>query len=177
MTPRRKVLIALWAFAILSIAAIVIAAIYRSNQPTEPVSTQGTQTTTTDPTTGETIIETEGKVPEGATSQGVLILGLSKLNEYGISSVQTDIVNDAFVDYAADKSTNTKVERISLDSTNMTMTINQDTGQTDITAEVVINQKERQKVLLSYMGTKDMLVRFYSLATGEQTFISEGDLH
>ena len=175
MSPRKKIIIAVWVFVALSVLAIIGAIIYRVTQG--PMSRDGEQTVSTDATTGETVIRTEGKAPEISTTDGVLILGLTKIIDYGVGSFQVTLARNAFVEFAKEQTSENTIERISLDPNGLRNVINQETGETTITGEVVINQKTRQRVSLSYIGTNDMLVTIYDRETDEILFSSSRDAH
>jgi hypothetical protein len=172
MMSRRKLILIIITFAVLSVVGIISAIVYRVTHDSGPAV--GEVTSTVDQTTGETVISTEGKVPELAESDGVLVLGAAKLLSYGVSSVQVDRINSALNDYGL---TNETYKRISIDPNKITMVINPDSGQTDITTEIAVNNDVRQKVVMSYVGTTDMLVRIYATSDNAELFSSGDDEH
>ena len=176
MTARTKIIIAAVAFGLICIAAIIGAIINQANQPTsdQPRAT-GEQTTTYDPVTGEEIVETEGKAPEGLVEEGVLLLGFSKLSDLGMSLQQIEFAKIAIQDYATNDLEDAR--RISLDPNTLSQTVAADTGQVDITGDIVIDNETRQRATFSYVGYNDVLVRVYDKSTNEELCISAQDQH
>lgn len=176
MSPRRKILIGIGAFIAISIIAITIAIIYRVTQG--PLSSNiGEQTITVDETTGEQIIETVGQTEEALTNRGIVTLGFSRLIDYGVGSFQVELVNNSLDAYAEQQGNDLEIKRISLDPKNLTFNLNQETGESVITGEIVINQDKRQKITFSYMGTNDMLITINDKETDIQLYTSSLDGH
>lgn len=176
MTARTKIIIAAVVFGLICIAAIIGAVINQANQSaSEQPRATGEQTTTYDPVTGEEVVETEGKAPEGLVEGEVLLLGFSKLSDLGMSLQQIDFAKIAIQDYAVNDLEN--AERISLDPNTLSQTVSSDTGQVDITGDIVINNETRQRATFSYIGYTDILVRVYDKTTDEELFTSAQDQH
>lgn len=176
ISPRRKLLIGISAFIAISIIAITVAIVYRVTQG--PLSSNiGEQTVTVDETTGEEIIETVGQTEEALTNRSITTLGFSKLIDYGVGSFQVDLINNGLDGYAEQQDSASEIKRISLDPKTLNFNLNQDTGESIITGEVVINQAGRQKITFSYMGTNDMLVTIYDIGSNDQIYSSSRDAH
>lgn len=137
MDNRKKIIIAIVIFVILSIAAIVLAVL----QNTPKSSPQPTSTTYVDPGSGETVIESDNGPTAGNTQQLAIptFLGFSKLTEKGLSSDQVEQVKSALSAYSAKQST--KFSEISL--TVATINRIQSTTDPDITEfSIKVNRKD-----------------------------------
>lgn len=164
MTPRKKIIIITSVFLGLLVVLIIIALIFRQNQSQNTPNTNVDQNSYTDPYSGETVLNPDGKVPESSLKSGdVVILGISKLLDYGVSSNQIDQVRQFLVLYSTEKTVDKqKITEISFISESFKQTINQKSGQKDLRASLKINRSSTQTILLSYVSTRDMLVKIYS---------------
>lgn len=171
MTPRQKITIAIIIFIGVSLVIVAMAVIFRPSSKTKDGVT-GDQVVTTDKTTGETIIETEGKTPEGLTNSSVLVLGFAKLSDYGLTLTQIDQAQTSVKEYGSEKG---KIKKISLDISTLQQKIDQSSGQTDFSGDIVIDDAQRLKVVMSYVGFEDMLVRIYDKQSNQQLYTSGDD--
>lgn len=137
MDNRKKIIIAIAIFVILSIAAVILAVL----QNTRDSSPQPTSTTYVDPGSGETIIESNNGPTAGNTQQlnMPIFLGFSKLTEKGLSSDQVEQVKSALSAYSAKQTT--RFSEISL--TVATITRIQSATDPDITEfSIKVNRKD-----------------------------------
>jgi len=171
MTPRKKfIVIIIVLFIVISIITIIVAIVNQNNNEQIGSNEPPKQTTSVDEVTGETIIETEGKVPEGVANDGVIILGFSKLIDYGLSSNQVSQVKNAMVFYTRERLSN--VKRISLDFSTAKMSVDQESGNKKITADIVIDNERRQLISMTYVSINDMWVQIFNKETNQELYNS-----
>ena len=116
-------------------------------QNTTGKSTTNKQTVVIDKTTGEEIVETEGKDVEqvGQNPDAPLLLGFSELLNYGVSVSDRDKVRQAITDYIINQKDTKPGIKISFDKSTFKQTINPD-FTTDYTFSIVIDDSERNTI-------------------------------
>ena len=162
MSPKKKLIIVIGVFVILSIIAIVFALInQQSPQTISKTDTATNQNQYTDPVSGEVVSNPSGKAPEDASGyNGVTFLGFARLIDYGISSDQLTIIKGYLENYK-DIATGNKITQISLDATSLKQSVNADSGTKIVTVRIVVNKSTEQTLELTYQGIEDMAVTVY----------------
>lgn len=164
MDEKKKVQLAIiGAFVVLALIIVgIIALFFKVNGGTEG---QYAATEEVDPTSGETVIRTDGKTPEayGQNPNTPLMLGLVGFLDRGISMEELQRIKAAFTDYANQRITKNqeKIEQISVDGDSITHTIEAKTGNGLFTANVVINNKTNAIMDIKSDGISKMIIKIY----------------
>jgi hypothetical protein len=146
-------------FAIISFIIIAIIAIfYKINSGSDSGATD--TNSYTDPKSGETIVNPEGKSPEisGINPDAPVYLGFSNLLEVGFSDEQVQETKDVLLDFMTSK--NLKKAEISLDKESLKQTIDSSTGVATYTFKFTVDRKQNYMatILISDISSVDMSI-------------------
>ena len=120
-----------------------------------------------DPDSGETVLDPEGKTPEGLVDNG-LFLGFSKLLDMGLTSAQYSQVQTDLETYVATKKLNDKeITQISLIVDTISPYIDSESGTKIINADIRINRTAVQTFSVDYSGFFATTVTIKNKETGE----------
>jgi len=150
---RRQILIILVGLFLLVVVVLVAIS---SNNNTETTSVVD-QNKYVDPASGETVLSPEGKVPESEVSGSLIILGITKLLDIGISNNQMSQLNSVLQKYSSEmKVGDNKITEISFDVSSFKQNINQDTSEVVVTSKLVINRSINQSIKIVYYSFYDL---------------------
>lgn len=160
ISNKTRLIIVIGIFVLLFVILTVIYILGKAESAnTSNTSTEVNQNEYVDPYSGETVLNPDGKSREPFATN-VIILGQSKLLDIGLSYQQLETFTGFLSNYATDKTVgkSEKITEISLDVKSFRQNINSDNGQITISSDIVINREFRQKILIKYNNTYDIVL-------------------
>ncbi len=150
---RKQIVIILTSLFLLVIVVLVVIS---SNNNTETTGVVD-QNKYVDPASGETVLSPEGKVPESEVNSDLIILGITKLLDIGISNNQMSQVELILEEYSKTiKAGGSKITEISFDVSSFKQNINQDTSEVVVTSKLIINRSINQSIKIVYYSFYDL---------------------
>ena len=166
MMSRKSIFISLLIFGVISIALIIMAAFF-GNKTTPQGSTDDgesvNQNSYYDSNSGETTVSPDGWESE-ATEDGssVVILGLPKLTEVGLTNSQVDLLKSIIENYSTDKKVGEAIiDEVSFSNKDISQSRDTPSGEKEIVVTIEINRKYTYTARLHYVGSKDLSVDIY----------------
>ena len=167
---KRKLYIAVGAFLLISVLLVVIALF---NQPKQSLNTSGDvpQNSYIDPDTGEEVLSPEGKAPELIENPtGVIILGSSKLVDYGITSSQLELYQEYIKSYIGSRESSSRVDELSIVVSTIVQKIDATSGMKTLSFDIKINKQTLERVVLTYYQQTDLFLSIYDSAGTKELF-------
>lgn len=127
-------------------------------------TTQGT--TTTDPVSGEKVIQDSDLSQSGKIStlpDQPTILGINKLIDYGLGADQQASIGNALNIFSVTR--DPKIKQISIYQNSYTQKIDDTTGQTMFTFKMQANKKTDYYVAVTYTGSSTPVTKIYKADT------------
>lgn len=143
-TPRSKLIIGIVVFTCLCVIMIIFALFQSNGSQTEEPKT----TSYTDPYSGETIVDTEGKVDETYNNENsVVYFGFAKLLEYGMTRNQVEILQTYILQYSLKRVAvgQNKLDEVTIDYKTFLQSIDENTGEKTVTFDMIANRDEKQR--------------------------------
>jgi hypothetical protein len=164
MEQRKKLIIIIVIFAAIFVVLVVVAIVLKSNasntasnSPPNDVN----QNSYVDPSTGETVLNPTNQVGDSSPTDksAAVILGPSQLINIGLSSNQVQLLSTYLSDYAANNKLGAdKITAVSIVISSLTQNTNPDSGQSEITADLMVNKNTTQYMDLLYLSTDDLQI-------------------
>jgi hypothetical protein len=172
MDSYRKRLFIVIAIIVATIGIVVTLALVfggGNNSTNDPLADQREYV---DPDSGETVLDPEGKTPEGLVDNG-LFLGFSKLLDMGLTSAQYSQVQTDLQSYVDTKKLDGKeITQISLIVATISPFIDSESGTKIINADIRINKTVAQSFSVDYSGFFGTTVTIKNKETGEVLFVN-----
>ena len=143
-SPRSKLILGIVIFAIVCVVMVVFALFQSNNSKSEEPKTASY----TDPYSGETIVDTEGKVDETYNNENsVVYFGFAKLLEYGMTRNQVEILQTYILQYSLKRAAigQSKLDEVTIDYKTFLQSIDENTGEKTVTFDVIANRDEKQR--------------------------------
>jgi hypothetical protein len=121
-----------------------------------------------DPGSGETVYSTPNKTSEKAGGSSVVILGLSKLLDIGITSNQIIKLRTYFSNYASAQ--NPKITEISITVASIKRTINN--GEVTLDFTITINRGSTMNAKIIYNNINDLNLKLYKVTDNSLVYSS-----
>lgn len=121
-----------------------------------------------DPGSGETVYSTPNKTPEKAGGSSVVILGLSKLLDIGITSNQIIKLRTYFSNYASTQ--NPKITEISITVSSIKRTINN--GEVTLDFIITIDRGSTMNAKIIYNNINDLILKLYKVTDNSLVYNS-----
>lgn len=164
MIDKKKILILGGIFAgfivVISIIVVLITVFNNSSDNTQKVEDDSLESRYVDPYSGETVYTQDSRTPEAfGDTNTITYLGFTKLIDYGLSTVQQQSIKNSISDFSSHG--DVKISEVTIDPATLTQTIDQDTGQKNITFEIVVNRDENKRYTLrnTYSSFSDMFTK------------------
>jgi hypothetical protein len=175
----KLIFIGLGVLVVLGVLFIFLGSHHKKGSSTVQAKAGSGQTVTkTDPTSGETLVEQAGKVPEtnGGSTDGPLFLGFDKLINQGLTIQQLDSIQTAITSYPP---FTTSSAQISLAADDIVPVSPSDSGDAQqrwsIKSHIVVNSKDTYRVQFFYSGIGNVEVYIYS-ADGKTQLFDSGSI-
>jgi hypothetical protein len=145
-TTRPKIILGLVIFGVVSIIMIMFALFQGGgiiNQPAQPK-----EATYTDPYSGETITETEGKGSEEYNNENSIVyFGFARLLEYGMTQDQIEILQNYLLQYSFVRQAKgeSDLNEVTVDFKTYTQAIDENTSEKTVTFDLIANRDETQR--------------------------------
>lgn len=157
MVNKKIILFIVIFLSVISLIIIISFSIF-NNKNTNKVVDTSLSNPYTDPGTGEVIYNQPDRVPEGEAS--IIYLGFTKLINNGLTSIQFNNLKTSIEDFS--KTKNINITEISIQLSSISQTVNQTTGEKNISFITTINRKDLYNFQLTYSGIKDINVLIYN---------------
>lgn len=179
MSPKKKLLVIISLFVGISAIAVGLVLLTKhfdtsSNSPSQPGVVE--QNSYIDPATGDTVLSPTGKAVEPASGyDGVLILGLSKLLDIGVSSVQVESIKSDLNIFAKNNRVGeSNITEVSLVSDSLSQVVDQSTGLKKIKGIISVNrEKSSYNIEFLYYGVADMETDIYNSVNNSLIYRTE----
>lgn len=162
MSPRKKIFIVVGIFiGLFLIITLITLSVSHSKKSSSSSSTTGSSTSTyTDSASGTTVSDPSGKAPEDTSGyDGIIYLGFSKFVDYGISNDGlTTIQVAAETYYQSTKIDSQTVKQVSVAVDTIVQSSDDDTGLNQMKANLIINNKITNHMIISYDAAGDTSV-------------------
>jgi hypothetical protein len=150
-------------FAVMSLVIIgILVLFYAVNGDEAPKTGEVKQNSYTDPGSGETVDDPEGKSPEtyGVNPDQPVYLGFVKLLDVGFSADQLDNLKEAFLDYATQQKDTEKITEISITTTSIHQSVDPNSGS-KYSFELTMNRKTKYRAVVASTGISSIRLALY----------------
>ena len=162
---RKKIIIGLIIFGVVSLIAIIVAIFFRSQEDTIVESDTTPKTTTyTDTYSGETVTDTENKTPESYGSDSkIVLLGTSKLLQYGFTDTQIRVLREFTTQYSVIRTNEKPITEATINFDTYSQTISEESGAniTSFTMYFNRNFNEGYHIVTTRANNTDLSIIIY----------------
>lgn len=124
-----------------------------------------------DPGSGETVLTTPNKTPEGDNKNVIIFLGFGKLiDNYGMTFDQVNTLRSEFKNYS--KSLDTPIKELSITLKSVETTIDPDTADVIDKFTATINRESTLNAEVEYFGIDDPTLKLYNPEDNTQVYNS-----
>lgn len=161
MTRKQVIILSVLAVAVVIAGVVGIIMSFTKKSTTTSSTPQGT--TTTDPVSGETVTKDSSlyqKTDDADTSDRPIILGINKLNDYGLSAEQVDKVYNALYTFSINQTP--KIKNISFYKDSYQPTLQDDTGVAHMKVKMQASGKDDYYLDIAYSGASNATTKVYA---------------